>query len=149
MNINNISPELWGPSGWKFLHYVTFTYPNIPTPEEKIIYKNFFDFAGKVLPCMRCRGNYVNHQKKYPLDDSALESKINLVNWLINIHNEVNIMNNKRVYTFDDVIEEYFIKANKNEDTGSNIYNKTILYFLLIIVILVIIWLSIKTYRNK
>lgn len=145
MNINNISPELWGPSGWKFLHYITFTYPNNPTSEEKLIYKNFFKLAGKVLPCMSCRGNYENHQKKYPLDDSALESKINLVKWLINIHNEVNLLNNKKLYTFDDVIEEYFIKTNK-KDLSNN--NKNILYFLLVLTLIVIIWLSIKMYRN-
>ena len=32
-------PEFWGPSGWKFLHYVTFQYPIKPTVNDKAIIK--------------------------------------------------------------------------------------------------------------
>ena len=31
--------KFWGPSGWKFLHLVAYTYPNNPTENNKITYK--------------------------------------------------------------------------------------------------------------
>ena len=37
-----ITPDLWGPHGWKFLHYLSFGYPMDPTTEHKNQYKTFF-----------------------------------------------------------------------------------------------------------
>ena len=28
-------PDVWGPHGWKFIHYVTLGYPDKPTKEDK------------------------------------------------------------------------------------------------------------------
>ena len=36
-------PEIWGPSGWIFLHTITFNYPINPTPEQKIKHKELFE----------------------------------------------------------------------------------------------------------
>ena len=41
---DSIKPNIWGPHGWKFLHYVSLGYPENPTPEDKINYKNFYYF---------------------------------------------------------------------------------------------------------
>ena len=37
-----ITPDIWGPHGWKFLHYLSFGYPMNPTTEQKNQYKTFF-----------------------------------------------------------------------------------------------------------
>ena len=37
-----ITPDIWGPYGWKFLHYLSFGYPTNPTIEQKNQYKTFF-----------------------------------------------------------------------------------------------------------
>ena len=34
--------NFWGPSGWLFLHSVTFQYPDNPSDEDKYNYKVFF-----------------------------------------------------------------------------------------------------------
>jgi hypothetical protein len=110
MSINNISPTIWGPPGWKFLHYVTFAYPDKPTFDDKENYKTFFNSVGTILPCASCRGNYNSHLKKFPLDNTVLSSRQNIVLWLINIHNEVNKMYGKKIFTYDDVVKIYFPK---------------------------------------
>ena len=33
-------PNVWGPYGWKFIHYVTLGYPNNPSNEDKLKYLN-------------------------------------------------------------------------------------------------------------
>ena len=35
-------PEVWGPPGWKFIHYVTMGYSNNPSDELKKKYYNYF-----------------------------------------------------------------------------------------------------------
>jgi hypothetical protein len=144
MNINNISPNIWGSSGWNFLHYITFTYPNEPTEEDKDTYLNFFKFVGKVLPCKNCRINYEKHQEKYPLNDIVLYNKENLIKWLIDIHNEVNLMNGKKVLSYDEVINNYFGKNNKK------IYklNKKSMILLFIFIVIIILCLILKTYSK-
>ena len=110
--MNNINPKLWGPSAWSFLHYITLAYPNNPTDIDKINIQNVFNNIGNVLPCEACRFNYSKNLLKHPLNDMALNSKNNLINWLINIHNEVNIENGKNILTYDEVIKLYFNKTN-------------------------------------
>ena len=49
-----ITPNLWGPHGWKFIHYVTFGYPINPTNQDKENYKMFFLSLQNILPCSKC-----------------------------------------------------------------------------------------------
>ena len=144
MNISNISPTIWGPSGWNFLHYISFTYPNNPTRADRDSYLNFFNSVGNVLPCEKCRYNYKNHQKKYPLNDTVLSSKQNLVNWLIDVHNEVNIMNGKKTLNYEEVMNIYFGHKKKPYKI-----NKKYLILLLIFVIIIILCLVLKTYSKQ
>ena len=88
--------NIWGPSAWRFLHTITFNYPINPTNEQKEIYRNFFKNLGLVLPCGICEYNYNIHLVKYPIEN-YLKTKEDLVKWLINIHNEVNILHNKEI----------------------------------------------------
>jgi hypothetical protein len=46
-----ITPEIWGPHGWKFMHYVALAYPAKPTEEDKKNYKIFFESIQNILPC--------------------------------------------------------------------------------------------------
>ena len=131
--LDNIDPKLWGPSYWKMLHYITLAYPNNPTENDKTDIKNLFKALHPVLPCQKCRNNFNDHLKKFPLDEKALSSKATLVMWLINIHNEVNIINGKKIMTYDDVIKEL------NDDTKPIINKQSITFILLIFLVIVLI----------
>ena len=39
MTTHIITPQEWGPHGWKFIHYVSLGYPENPTEEDKHKYK--------------------------------------------------------------------------------------------------------------
>ncbi len=134
MSINNISPTIWGPPGWKFFHYVTFAYPDNPTFEDKENYKVFFNSVGTILPCLSCRENYKSHLKIFPLNDNVLSSRQNLVLWLINIHNEVNKMHGKKILTYNDVINIYFAKP----------FDYSQYYPLILLLVIIIIWILYK-----
>lgn len=140
-----MDPKIWGPPGWLFMHSITLVYPKNPTPKDKETYKNFFLHMSEVLPCSACRHNFKLHLVKYPLDDTVLSSRRNLVEWLVNVHNEVNHINNKDKFTYD-----YFLKKYKEiysyPDTINN--QKNVIYLLtLIIIILVLLvgWLYMRS----
>lgn len=143
--MNNINPVIWGNYGWKFLHYITFAYPDNPTYTDKENYSIIFKNIGKVLPCEKCQDNYYLHLQKYPLDAKALSSRYNLVNWLINVHNEVNKMNNKPIITFNQAVDIYL---NNNSPLVTQTSNNTLFYLIIIILIIIILVLLYKL-NNK
>ena len=56
--MKNIGPNVWGPHGWKFMHYVSLGYPQVPTENDKRNYKEFYSNLKNVLPCKTCAMNY-------------------------------------------------------------------------------------------
>jgi len=97
-----ITPEVWGPHGWKFIHYVTLSYPENPTPTQKEKYKAFLILLKDVLPCSLCANHYAENLQKLPLTDEVMSSKENLIKWGIDIHNIVNEMKNKPIINYID-----------------------------------------------
>lgn len=131
----NINPSLWGPSGWKMMHYITLAYPDEPTKEDKENIKNFFMGVKNVLPCENCRIHFAMNLKNSPLNDNVLSCRYNLINWLNDIHNEVNKRTGKKTYTYDELMKEY---SNKNN------YNVEIVTVILLILIIIIILIYAK-----
>lgn len=92
---NGMMTKVWGPTGWLFLHCVTFGYPytiNPMNPDhayKKQHYKTFFQMIGHVLPCKYCRESYIEFIKEIPID-GYLNSREDLCKWLYIIHNKVN-----------------------------------------------------------
>ena len=72
--------KFWGPSGWKFLHLITFS----NAIESKSAVRCFFETLPYVLPCKFCRQSLSEYVKKIPLDTEAPAK------WLWKIHNCVN-----------------------------------------------------------
>ena len=103
-----IKSENWGPYLWYLMHSISYNYPERPTQQQKIIYGKFYY---KIIPtlilCKYCLYHYKNFLKKKNID---FNSKENLINWVINLHNDVNLENNKLKYTRLDVDKLYFKK---------------------------------------
>ena len=126
-----MNPKIWGPAGWKFLHSITLHYPENPSLQDKQNYKKFFESLQFTIPCEKCKNHYQESLQKYSLDN-ALNNKEALFNWLVDIHNEVNKKNNKKVLSYEEVKNIY-------EKLYSNKKNKNI-YLLIIIVLIIIIF---------
>ena len=118
-----IGPDQWGVHGWKFIHHIALGYPNTPSDNDKNNYKSFFNLLGNVLPCGLCSNHYNEHLLIYPLTDEVLSNKMNLINWTIDMHNEVNKQNGKKIYSYDEAL----VLIKNNYEDNNNISNKNYL----------------------
>lgn len=142
-----MSPEIWGETGWNFIHFVTMGYPLDPTEQDKYNYYQYFHALQYVLPCKKCRYNLSHHLKKFPLTDQVLSSRNNLVKWGIDLHNVVNYYIGKPMLTYQQALNE----INKKIKSSKSPNNNTFYYLLIIITLIVIIYLAYYylTRRNK
>ena len=134
-----MDPEIWGPNAWLFLHTITFNYPKNPTIIDRNNYYDFFNSLQNVLPCEKCQEHYKLNLQKFPIQ---LQSRRHLVQWLINMHNAVNIQNGKEVWTYDGVYEKYSSLYGGGGKTGFSLPNMdTYIIFILFIVIIIVVYL--------
>jgi len=101
-----MDPNVWGPKFWFSLHSVSFTYPFYPDDADKARYKAFFELLEHVLPCVVCRVNFKKNISAHPID-RHLKDRKSLAQWVIDIHNMVNIENGKPALSYKEVIKIY------------------------------------------
>ena len=116
--------KIWGPHAWIFLHSISMTYPDKPTEQDKTNFKTFFTSIQNVLPCSICKKHYKQNLINNPIQ---LNSKKELVQWMIDIHNSVNKLNKKKQYSYNEVIN-YYDRLYKNSSL-----KKIIIIFVIII----------------
>jgi len=100
----NLSPEVWGPCGWIFLHSISYSYPEDPSDSHKKQYSDFLYSLKNVLPCESCSKHYSDYISKYP---PLLNSRDDFTKWMIDLHNNVNMDNKKKVLTYEEVHKKY------------------------------------------
>ena len=101
MNKYNIG--YWGPRTWDFLNVIAFKFPDNSSQEDRENYMNFFDSLANVLPCGTCR----EHYKEWISDNKAVfNTRQDAINWVVELHNNVNSLTDKRQYTPEELEEE-------------------------------------------
>jgi hypothetical protein len=127
-----MDPNIWGPSGWLFLHTITLMYPENPNPIEQKQYYDLFHSLQYTLPCPSCREHYSESLKKFPI---KLNTREELVEWLVMIHNQVNISDGKPEWTLDQFYRHY----KKLYTQGNSCVVKLFIIFLLFCIIFYIL----------
>ena len=75
-----VDPKVWGPSGWRLLHRMSFCIGNVSDAKE------FFMALQHILPCPKCRINLIGHMTAIPFPKRKAEIPF----WLYRIHIRVN-----------------------------------------------------------
>jgi len=127
-----MNTTFWGPSGWEFLHTLTFIYPFKPSYNDKVKMQNFMASIGYILPCKYCRDSFNKYIKTLPIVD-YLNNRENLIEWLYKIHNKVNkklrsqgLCNHKNPdfdnikYIYQPIINKIKKLCNSNSNSNSN-----------------------------
>ena len=128
-----MEPTVWGPHAWTFLHSITFQYPENPTDMEKKKYYTFFNSLKNTLPCPNCREHYAQNFEDIPI---RLDTRNELIEWLIDIHNSVNTMVGKREYSYDEVYDIYNSLYQENNIGTKNFNNIGIIAIFLLMMII-------------
>ncbi len=87
--MRGIDPEIWGPSGWKLLHGITFR-------KGVKVTKTWIMTFRYVLPCCTCQENFRRHTE-------ALGDMKHIRRWVYKLHGRVNDMKNKPTPTYSEV----------------------------------------------
>ena len=85
----DIDVKIWGKPGWIFLENVAKGYPNHPTAMDKNNYKIMYESLKNTLPCSKCRNNYRNHLREFPINN-YLHSRKTLLTWIRLVKNKSN-----------------------------------------------------------
>ncbi len=98
--------SFWGPSAWRFLHAITFAYPEDPSDEDKRAALDLFSSLERLLPCEACCKHYSSGCKRFPVI-GHVDSRENLSKWLVDLHNRVNKGLHKSQMSYEDAAKEY------------------------------------------
>lgn len=101
-----MNPEIWGPPFWFVLHSVSINYPDNPNYLDKQQHFLFFQSLKQVLPCHKCRIHYDKYLNENPIIP-YLDNKKNLMLWVLKCHNNVNKINNKKLFTLEEKKQLY------------------------------------------
>lgn len=82
--------RFWGPSGWKLLHLITFTYTY--SAETALSYAAFLDTIPYILPCKFCRASLTDYYRQHPfqIPKEGMNPILDIRRWMYTIHNCVN-----------------------------------------------------------
>ena len=130
--------ENWGPNAWRTLHAMSLSYPNAPTETDKLNMKTLlFQFA-RFLPCKLCGKHFyeVLQRRIVPDSSTALNSRKNFVNFVIDAHNEVNERLGKTVYSRYEAYKMI---------TTSQCHQQTISHLIISILIVILILMCLRT----
>ena len=121
--------NIWGPLIWNLLHTISYVSPNYYDLQIKKNYFYFFyNIIPSILPCPICQRHYLKELRNNPLH-LHLNSKEELIKWIIHIHNLVNIKNKKKIFNREEVDEIYKNKINIDKIYKLLFYLKHILQY--------------------
>jgi hypothetical protein len=136
----NIDPTLWGPSAWKFMHYITLSYPDKPTTTDMNSVRTFFTTVANLLPCEKCRAEYTSLLKQNPLTQQVVSSRNNLSIWLLDIHNKVNVKLGKPEESYQQMTQNYMGPNTGNYSSMMfNFDTNTLIIILIVAIILILV----------
>jgi len=135
-----MDPKVWGPSAWIFLHSIVLSYDSSSSSNKTNI-KNFFNNLGDILPCVSCRTHYKENLKKNPLTAEVLKNRENLNKWLVDMHNQVNIITGKKILNYNNTDDVFDDICSNNTDNSK--------YILVVVIILVVILVCFLKNKNR
>lgn len=156
-----MKPTIWGKYMWMSIHLIALGYPNNPSQEDKNAYYTYFNELHKVIPCVACSNNYLQHISDMPLTETVLSSRKNLFDWTIDLHNVVNKMLGKEVISKEHAYNIFTSQITKQNDFMTNAFQslsspvrtmyvaRKICIIMNLIFIIIAIWFLRKYLMNK
>lgn len=144
-----ISPNVWGPSAWAFIHLTAIAEPDNFDRARLVFYKQFFVLLQELLPCERCRIHLKQNMSKLK-DIEKVRTKRELFDWTTDIHNKVNEITKKQILSSDDAFDYWNSIATEKKCLNCSIGWMNITFFIVCcIFVLLIVILLVFLYRRR
>jgi hypothetical protein len=114
----------------------TFDYPEVATYKEKVLAIKYFKEVEKLLPCVKCRVHYRQYLKASPIE-YHVDTRNELVRWLIDLHNKVNAQTGKRILSYEEAVSIY-LPPEELPKTSYTLPTISVLILLTIIIVLIV-----------
>ena len=109
----------WGPIIWRIIHGISLKYGNLMSPtyakEQITFWINFIKQTLNILPCKECKEHYKQYLTKHNPNIiktlSSEQQKLWVQNFFFNLHNEINLRNNKPLFEFN-LLESTYKNVN-------------------------------------
>jgi len=142
-----ISPNVWGPSTWAFIHLTAIAEPDNFDMSRLVFYKQLFVLLQELLPCERCRIHLKKNMSKLK-DIEKIRTKRELFDWTTDIHNKVNEITQKPILSSDDAYDYWNSIASEKKSLNYSSMNWIIVASLLALVALLAV-IILMLYRQK
>ena len=113
-------PLVWPDPFWFYYHMAAFRSPINPTDEEREKYKSHFHVFGWSVPCQTCKRDYLNIIEN--LVPFRYENNIDLWEWSVDCHNQVNLKLGKPILTYEQA--RYALLHRKPPTINNNTVSK-------------------------
>ena len=142
IGVGRSARKLWN-LYWFNLHYLSYNYPENPTGDQmKQIEELTIKMTKDGLGCPRCKAHFIQWNKSNPIQQNY-SSKDSLIKWYLDLHNDVNKRNKKKLFTrqqadntyqnfkFKNMVDDYKVNIielfeNKKLATFPDLINKDI-----------------------
>lgn len=141
-----VSPNVWGPGAWEFIHLTVMGEPDDFDTSRLIFYKRFFEVLQELLPCERCRLHLKKNMTKLK-DIEKIKTKKELFDWTTDLHNNVNEITNKSILSKEDAFNYWNLIASEKKSLKSSKWFIVALLLFLVLVFLLLLFLMM--YRQK
>jgi len=129
-----ISPNVWGPSTWAFIHLTAIAEPDNFDRTRLVFYKQLFLLLQELLPCERCRIHLKQNISKLK-DIEKVKTKRELFDWTTDIHNKVNEITKKPILSNDDAFDYWNSIANEKKSLNCSISWITVALLLTLVLV--------------
>jgi hypothetical protein len=102
----------WAPLTWYIFHKLSLEYNQViesqsDSEEYKKHYIEFFKSMRTIIPCKTCRNHFIQNTD---IEENKIENNIsneNIFDWTVRLHNLVNKMHNKKIYSVEEAKKMY------------------------------------------
>ena len=127
--MSKLPPSVWGPSMWEKIHTIADRYPiDNPTLEDKDKIIKYFNTLS--VPCEICQQNYSKKLLQKPIE-FCVDSRKDLQQWTVDIHNIVNLDTGKDYVPSDKVIRHRRVVEKPMKNALTLIAVVILLYYLI------------------
>jgi len=110
----SLSPIVWGPHYWFFIHTIAMCYPYRPNAVTKKKYYEFVQNIPLFLPVQEIATYFGELLDQYPVSP-YLDSRDAFIRWTHFIHNKINQRLEKPVVSLSQFYESYYEQYKPND----------------------------------